>query len=63
MLLRVKAKDLGEEDRMLPRMLHINSPIGPWDEMIVTGDLECSCNMVSSIWYVEKKTYRSICVI
>ena len=41
-------KDLGEEERMLPRMLLINSPMGPGDEMIVPGDLEDSCNMVSS---------------
>ena len=56
-------KDLGEEERMLPRMLLINSPMGPEDEMIVPGDLECSCNMVSFIWSVERKTSRSICDI
>ena len=49
-------KHLGEEERMLPRMLLINSPMGPGDEMIVPGDLEDSCNMVSSIWSVERKT-------
>ena len=41
----------------------INSPMGPGDEIIVPGDLECSCNMVSSIWSVERKTYRSMCDI
>ena len=35
--------------------------MGPGDEIIVPGDLECSCNMVSSIWSVERKTYRSMC--
>ena len=39
----------------------INSPMGPGDEIIVPGDLECSCNMVSSIWSFEGKTYRSNC--
>ena len=51
-------KDLGEEKRMLPGMLLINRSIGPEDEMIVLGDLECSCNMDSYIWSVERKTYR-----
>ena len=41
----------------------IKSPMGPRDEIIFLGDLECSCNMVSSIWSVERKTYRSICDI
>ena len=41
----------------------INSPMGPGDEIIVPGDLECSCNMVSSIWSIERKTYRSMCDI
>ena len=41
----------------------INSPMGPGDEIIVPGDLECSCNMVSSIWSVERKIYRSMCDI
>ena len=35
-----KVKHLGEEDRMAPKMLLINSPMGPVDEMIVPGDLE-----------------------
>ena len=39
----------------------INSPMGPGDEIIVPGDLECSCNMVSSIWSVEGKTCKPIC--
>ena len=56
-------KDLGEEEIMLPRILLINSIMGPGDEIIVPGDLECSCNMVSSIWSVERKTYRSMCDI
>ena len=38
----------------------INSPMGPRDEIIVPGDLECSCNMVSSIQSVERKTYISV---
>ena len=41
----------------------INSPMGCGDEIIVPGDLECSCNMVSSIWSVERKTYRYMCDI
>ena len=52
MTFEVKVKDLGEEEKMLPRMLLINSPMGPEDEMIVTGDLECSYNMDSSMWSV-----------
>ena len=52
-----KVKDLDEEERMLPRMLLINIPMGPVDEIIDSGDLECSCNMVISIWSVEGKTY------
>ena len=40
--------DLGEEERMLPRILLINSPMGLEDEMIVPEDLKCSCNVVSS---------------
>ena len=39
----------------------INSPLGPGDEMIVPGDIEGSSNMVSYIWSVEGKTYRSLC--
>ena len=35
----VKMKDLGEGERMLPRMLLINSLMGPEDEMIVLLDL------------------------
>ena len=52
-----KVKDLGEEERMLPIMLLINSPMGPEDAMIVLGDIKCFCNIVSSIWSVERKTY------
>ena len=37
--------------------------MGPRDDIIVPGDLECFCNMVSSIWSVERKTYRSMCDI
>ena len=59
----VKVKDLGEEERMLSRMLLINIPMVPEDERIVPGDLECSCNMVSFIWYIERKTSRYICDI
>ena len=43
-------KDFGEYERMLPRMLLINSPMGPGYEMIVPVDLDVSCNMVSSVW-------------
>ena len=50
----MKVKDLGEEEGMLL----INSPMGPGDEMIFTGDQECSCIIVSSIWSVERKTYK-----
>ena len=39
----------------------INCPLGPGDEMIVPGDIEGSSNMVSYTWYVEGKTYRSLC--
>jgi len=39
----------------------INSPMGPGDKMIVSGDLEGFCNMVSSIWTIGGKIYRSIC--
>ena len=35
--------------------------MGPGDDMIVPGDLEGSCNMVSYISSDEGKTYRSIC--
>ena len=49
-------KDLGEEERLLPRMLLVNSLMGPGDEMIVPEDLEDSCNMASSICSVERKT-------
>ena len=35
----VKVEDLGKEERMLPRMLLINSPIVPEHEVIVQGDL------------------------
>ena len=49
MKVTVKVKDLGEKERMLPIMLLINSHLGPEDEMIVPGDLECSYNMVSFI--------------
>ena len=56
-------KDLCEKERMLPRMLLINSPMGPEDEMIVPGEVECSCIMGSFIWYVERMTYISICDI
>ena len=42
---------------------NIKSPMGPRDEMIVPEDLECSCNIYSFIWYVERKTSRSICDI
>ena len=52
-------KVLGEEEKMVL----INIPMGPEDDMIVPRDLECSCNMVSFIWYVERKTSRSICDI
>ena len=30
--------DLSEDERMLPRMLMINSPMGTGDEIIVPGD-------------------------
>ena len=40
-----KVKDLGEEEKMLPRILLINSPMGSEDEMIVLGDLDSYCNM------------------
>ena len=49
-------KDLGEQERMLPRILLNNSPMGTWDEMIVPGDLEDYFNIVSSILSVERKT-------
>ena len=49
-----KVKDLGEEEIMLPRMLLINSPIGPEDEIIVPGDLDCSCNMICLIWLLPR---------
>ena len=52
---------LSDEERMLPRILLIDGPIGLGDEMIVPGDLEGSCNMVISIWSFEGNTYRSIC--
>ena len=55
-------KDFGEDESMLPRMLLINIPMGPGDEMIVPGDLECSCNMVSSIWSVKKKDIVTVTV-
>ena len=58
---RGKVKDLSEEETMLPRMLLINSPMGPEDGIIVPGDQECSYNMFSLIWSVEMKAYRSIC--
>ena len=58
-----KVNVLGEEERMLPRMLLINRPMGPEDEMIIPGDWECSYNMFSLIWYVEMKISRSICKI
>ena len=29
--------------------------------MIVLGNLESSCNMLSTIWSIEGKTYRPIC--
>ena len=35
----------------------INSPMETGDEKIVPWDIECSCNMVSSIWSIEGKTY------
>ena len=44
-------------------MTLINCPIGPGDEMIVPGNLEGACNMVSSIGAVEGKTCRSMCDI
>ena len=56
-----KVKDLGKEERMLPRMQLINSPMGPGKAMIIQGDLEDSCNIVSSIWSVAVKTYIYIC--
>ena len=31
-------------------------PMRPWDGMIVLGDLEASCNVVTSIWSVEGQT-------
>ena len=37
--------------------------MGPEDEMLVPGDLDCYCNMVSFIWYVERKTSRFMCYI
>ena len=60
---RREGEGIGEEERMLPRILLISSSMGPVDEMIVPGDLECSCNMVSFIWSVQWKTSRSICDI
>ena len=38
-----------------------NSQMGSCDEMIVPVDLDGSCNMVSSIWTIERNTYRPIC--
>ena len=32
-----------------------NNPIRPWDEIIVPGDLNGSCNMFSFIWSFEVK--------
>ena len=32
----------------------INSPMGPGNEIIVPGELECSCNMFSYIWSVGR---------
>ena len=34
--------------------------MGPWDQMIVPGDLEDSCNIVGSILHYEWNAYRSI---
>ena len=53
-------KDLGEEERMQPRVLLNNSPMGLKDELRVSGDLECSFTMVSFIWSVERKISISI---
>ena len=36
--------------------------MGPGDEMIVSGDMESSCNMVSSIWTVEEKIYMFVII-
>ena len=37
--------------------------MGPGDERIVPADLELSYNVVTSLWFVEVKTYRPICDI
>ena len=37
-------------------IVEVNSPMRSGDEMIVPGDVEGSCNMVISIWSVERKT-------
>ena len=37
------------------------SPYGLEDELMVPGDLEGFCNIVSYIWSFEGRTYRSIC--
>ena len=46
--------DWGEEEKMLPMKLIIISPMGPGNKIMIPGDLEDSCNMVSSIWSVER---------
>ena len=35
--------------------------MGPGDEIIVSGDLECFCKMFSSTWSVEGKAYILVC--
>ena len=41
--------------------VEINGPRGSGDEITVPGDVEGSCNIISSIWSVLKKTYISMC--
>ena len=41
----------------------IDSPMANGDEMIVTGDLDGSCNVVSFNCSVEGNIYRYICAI
>ena len=52
-----------ENDSESETNIKINSPKGSGDEMLVLGDLEDYCNMVSSILFAERKTSRSICDI
>ena len=56
-------KDLGEQEIMLSRILQINSPMGPGDEMIVPGDLQGSSNVVTVIYGLLMVSHRDPCVI